>query len=137
MEIYKYAINTKDWKNIVNSNLKGKQRQTAFDNYIKATGTKVTLQNYFDDDQRDSYPKDYSYQYFGEVKNSLERLAAAEMEYDDDLSYCSAKDNHPEDLCESRTDWDDMKNYADGLYRFIEQLKSEIASGVLTINKID
>ena len=50
MEIYKYAINTKDWKNIVNSNLKGKQRQTAFDNYIKATGTKVTLQNYFDDD---------------------------------------------------------------------------------------
>ena len=31
------------------------------------------------------------------------------------------------------TDWDDMKSYADGLYYFIESLKSEIAEGKIIL----
>jgi hypothetical protein len=43
----------------------------------------------------------------------------------------NVKSNHPEELIESRTSWNEMKNYADGLYWFIDSLISDVA-----INKI-
>ena len=132
MEIYKYYYNTKEWKDLVNdSSLKGKVRDLAIDNHIKTKGEKVSIQDYFNDHQRNGWYNDkgYSYKCFGEVENCIERLIKAERDFDDDLSYCDAIERHPEDLCESRTDWEDMKSYADGLYYFIESLKSEIAEG--------
>lgn len=134
MEIYKYYYNTKEWKNLVNdSSLKGKARDLAIDNHIKTKGEKVSIQDYFNDNQRNSFSwyndKGYSYKCFGEVENCIERLAKAETDYDDDLSYCDARERHPEDLCEERTNWENMKSYANGLCYFIESLKSEIAEG--------
>lgn len=137
MDIYKYDTTSKEWKDICNSSLSGKKRDEAFDNYIKTKGKKVTLAEYFQDGERNSFSfyhdKGYSYRVFGEAENCFERLAKEEIDWDDGLCYCSAKDRHPEDLCESRTDWDEMKSYADGLYWFIESLKGEIARGEIVL----
>lgn len=139
MEIYKYYHNTKEWNEICNSKLKSKEREAAFDNYIKTKGQKVTLQEYFKDYDRNSFSlykeRNYAYKCFGEAKNCLERLAMEETDWDDGLSYCSAKSHHPEDLIESRTDWDEMQSYADGLYYFIESLKREIAEGKIVVTE--
>ena len=135
MEIYKYYYNTKEWQEICNGKLKSKEREAAFDKYIKEKGQKVSLQDYFKDSDRNSCrDKGYSYKFFGEAENCFERLAKEEIDYDVDLCYCSAKNRHPEDLCESRTDWDEMRSYANGLYYFIESLKSEIASGKIKVD---
>ncbi len=137
MEIYKYYHNTKEWNEICNSKLKSKEREAAFDNYIKTKGQKVTLQEYFRDYDRNGFnvykARNYAYKCFGEAENCLERLAREETDWDDGLSYCSAKSHNPEDLIESRTDWDEMQSYADGLYYFIESLKREIAEGKIVV----
>lgn len=136
MEIYKYYHNTKEWREIVNSKLKNKEKEAAFDNYIKECGVKVSLQDYFKDYQRKKYFVDYSYKCFGEATNCFERLAKGEIDWDNDLRYCDKSESHPEDLVEERTDWGKMKSYADGLADFISLLKSEIADGTLTISTI-
>ena len=38
MDIYKYDITTDEWNAICNSDLSGKKREEAFDNYIKTKG---------------------------------------------------------------------------------------------------
>lgn len=134
MEIYKYYYDTDEWEQIRNSNLKGKKREEAFDAYIKEHGEKVSIKDYFNDGERDNWrDKTYSYKCFGEAENCFERLAKSEMNFDNDLCYCSVSNNSPEDLIEERTDWDEMKSYADGLYYFIERLKGEIASGKIVL----
>lgn len=137
MDIYKYDQTTKEYKAICNSNLSGKKRDEAFDNYIKTKGQKVTLKEYFSDGERKSYDwrheKQYNYKCFGEATNCIERLAKEEMDWDEGLSYCGAKENHPEDLVESRCDWDEMQDYANGLYWFVQQLKSEFVDGTLVL----
>ena len=136
MEIYKYYQNTKEWHEIVNSKLKGAAREDAFRKYIKETGKLVSIQEYFKDYSRNNWRTDYYYQFFGEAKNCIERLAKGEIDYDNDLAYCIRLERSPEDLVECRTDWNDMKAYADGLASFISTLKDEIANGTLTINTI-
>lgn len=135
IKIYKYDYNDKGFRAVVNDNtLKGKKREEALDNWIKANGTEVTIKDYFNDHNRDSfYDKEYSYHCDGKPNNCIERLAYAEIEYDGDLSYCTVREHSPEDLIESRTDWDEMRNYADGLAYFIDNLKSEIAEGKIIL----
>lgn len=136
MEIYKYYYNNQEWERIRNSNLRGKERDEAFDAYIKEHGEKVSVKDYFNDGEREGWrDKNYSYKCFGEAENCFERLAKGEIDFDDDLSYCSVSKNSPEDLIEERTDWDEMKSYADGLDYFISQLKREIASGKIIIKQ--
>lgn len=135
IEIYKYTYDTNEWKNICNSKLQGQERQNAFNEYIKTYGTKVTIREYFKDFRRkDDYYTKISYKCFGKPTNAIEQIVYAETDYLDNLSYLSAKDNHPEDLIESRTDWEDMKDYADGMYYFIQDLMGDIANGVITLN---
>lgn len=135
MEIYKYnrsLTETKEWQDILNSTYSYKERNKLFDELIKKNGNEVTVQEYFSDGKRISiYSCNSKYLYicFGKPSNLFERLALSEINYDDDLSYFNLKKYHPEDLTESRTDWDDLKDYADGMYYFIEELKNEIASG--------
>lgn len=134
MEIYKYYHNTKEWNEICNGKLKSKEREAAFDNYIKEHGEKVSVKDYFNDGDRDGWrDKTYSYKCFGEAENCFERLAKGEIDYDNGLSYCSVSNKFPEDLIEERTNWNEMKSYADGLYYFIERLKREIASGKIVL----
>lgn len=135
MKIYRYSPNSTEYQKILNDNsLKSKQKDNALNDAIQTLGTEVTLQEYFNDTKRNFYFKDYNYQCFGDAKNIIERLAYGEIKYDNDLSYCNIKENFPEDLIESRTDWNDMKDYADGLYYFIKSLKSEIACGNIIFN---
>ena len=136
MEIYKYNPQTKEWRDILNSSLKGKKREDAFDEYIKKFGEKVSIQDYFNDDNRNDWSTDYSYKFFGNAENCIERLVKGEIDWDEDLCYCLRLERSPEDLIECRTDWNEMKSYANGLVYFINSLKREIASGKLTINTI-
>ena len=135
IKIYKYDYNDKGFRAVVNDNtLKGKKREEAINDWIKANGTEVTIKDYFNDDKRYSfYNKEYSYHYDGKPENCIERLAYDELEYDSDLSYCTVREYSPEDLIESRTSWDEMKNYADGLDSFINSIKSEIANGTICV----
>ena len=134
IKIYKYNPEDKRFRDVVNDNtLKGKKREEALDNWAKENGAEVSIKDYFNDYNRNSWRKDYAYRCFGKAENCIERLAYAEIEYDGDLSYCSVRENSPEDLIESRTDWDAMKSYADGLAYFIDSLKSEIADGKIIL----
>lgn len=136
MEIYKYRNNTTEWEEIRDSKLEGKEREAAFDDYIKRTGQLVTVQEYFKDNNRlHGYYTNIHYQCFGECKNFIDKLAYGEIEYDNQLYYITARNNHPEDLIESRTDWGEMKSYADSLADFIESLKDDIANGLIIIKE--
>ena len=135
MEIYKYTYDTNEWENIRNSKLQGQERENAFNEYIKTYGTKVSIQEYFQDFRRkDDYYTKISYKCFGKPTNAIEQIGYAEIDYLDNLSYLSAKYNYPEDLIESRTDWEAMKDYANGMYYFIQDLIGDIANGVITLN---
>lgn len=130
MEIYRYNPNCKEWEDVRNSKLKGAERENAFKEVVKKIGTKLTLQEYFSIPcRRSDWRKEICYQCIGKPINILEELAFSEIDYHEELSYINAKDRFPEDLIESRTDWEEMKNYADNLAYFIDRLKAEIGNG--------
>lgn len=130
MEIYKYNPNCQEWENIRNSKLEGIERDNAFKECAKKIGTKLTLQEYFSIPFRESdWSKGVCYICVGKPTNLLERLAFSEMDYDSNLSYINMSQSFPEDFIESRTSYEDMIDYADGLKYFIEELKDEIANG--------
>lgn len=138
IKIYKYHSKDKRFRDVVNdSTLKGKKREEALDNWVKENGTEVSIKEFLNDYRRNSYHRydeDYIvYRCFGQPENCIERLAYGEIEWDNDLSYCNARNHSPEDLIESRTDWDAMRDYADGLADFISALKSEIAEGKIIL----
>lgn len=132
MEIYRYNPNCKEWEDIRNSGLTGSKREEAFKECAKRIGTRLTLKEYFSMSIRESdWRTGICYQCIGKPDNILEELAYSEIEYLSELSYCSIRDHCPEDLIESRTDWDTLKGYADDLASFIERLKNEIGTGNL------
>ena len=129
-EIYKYNPNCPEWENVRNSKLEGIEREKAFDECTKKIGTKLTLQEYFSIYFRESdWTQGVCYRCIGKPTNLLERLAFSEMDYDSNLSYINMSKSFPEDFIESRTSYEDMIDYADGLKDFIEELKDEIATG--------
>ena len=136
IKIYKYNPSSTWFKDVVNdSALKGKKRDIAIENTIKEHGVQISIVEYFKDWKRNSWGKDYCYACYGEAENSIERLVNAEINYDESLIYLSAKDNNPKDLIESRTNWDEMKSYADGLYWFINSVISDVAIGNIIISQ--
>ena len=136
IKIYKYNPSSNWFKDVVNdSTLKGKKRDIAIENAIKEHGVQISIVEYFKDWKRNSWGKDYCYACYGEVENSIERLANAEINYDEGLTYLDAKNNHPEDLIESRTSWDEMKDYANGLYWFIDSLISDIVTDKISVSQ--
>jgi len=134
IQIYRYQHDTQKWHDLINSSLTGKERDNSINDFIKENGTEVSIQEYLNDFNRDSFRnKGYSYKCFGQAENCIERLVYGELEYDEGLSYCKTREHFPEDLCESRTDWEDMKSYADGMASFIDCLKSEVANGTIKV----
>ena len=140
MKIYKY--NQSGWRSFNESIKDKKDSKVLKEDYIINNGELVSLQEYFADHNRNFsgywncatqkwVDKDYSYGCCGKPTNCLERLAYAEIEFDGDLYYCDLVKNSPEDLCKSRTDWEDLKGYADGFVSFINQLKDEIAQNII------
>lgn len=136
IKIYKYSPNSIWFKGVINdSALKGKKRDLAIENAIKEHGEQISIVEYFKDLNRNSWGKDYCYSCYGEPEDSIERIVNAEINYDNDLNYLSAKNNNPEDLIESRTSWDEMKDYADGLYWFINSVISDVVSGKIIVSQ--
>ena len=43
-------------------------------------------------------------------------------------TYINMKSNFPEDFIESRTDWDDMVNYADEMESFIKEIMDDMVN---------
>ena len=133
-KIFKYIFDTKEWDKIRNSKLKSKEREKLFNEYILKNGEQVTLQDYFNDnDRKKCWRTNVAYKCFGEPTNSFEKLAYGEIESYGNLMFCSMYDDFYEDFTESRTSWDEMFEYAKGLYYFINDLKDEIAKGIYTI----
>lgn len=146
MEILKYrnSLGPK-LREVLNNHgdLDGIKRQELVDEFIRANGEKITAQEYFNHDDRNSHSywdaahqkfvdPEYSFYTFGEPKNCMERLIKEEIDGgDDDLSYIWLSEDNHEDLCESRTDWESLKGYTDGLYAFIKQVKREFEEGKL------
>ena len=95
IKIYKYNHTDNEYRTVVNSKLKSKEREKAIDKWIEENGTETPIQTYFKDVHRNSWGNDYSYKAFGTPDNCIERLAYGEIEYDNELSYCDAKNNHP------------------------------------------
>lgn len=136
MKIYKYNPNCKEWEDIRNSKLVGIKRDNAFNECAKNIGVELTIQEYFDTYPRESdWEKGVCYCCIGEPTNILERLAYSEMEYDEDLSYIHRSKASPEDFVESRTSYEDMIYYADGLARFIDEIKDAIGNGNLILKE--
>lgn len=70
-------------------------------------------------------PQRYGYDWVldGEPSTIVEHLLAYKLGLSGP-SYARALRNHPEVLIEERTDWDDMKNYADEMEDFLDTLCS-------------
>lgn len=132
MEIYRFDPRCKEWEEIRDSGLTGLKREEAFKECAKKIGTRLSLEEYFSIPSRENnWMKGVCYECIGQPNNILEELACGEIEYSGELYYCNLRDRRPEDLIESRTDWDTLKGYADDLASFIERLKDEIGTGKL------
>ena len=95
----------------------------------------ISIVEYLKDWNRNGWGKDYCYACYSETENSIERFVNAEINGDGCLDYWNVKNNCPEDLIESRTNWDEMKDYADGLYWFINSVISDFITGKIIVSK--
>ena len=135
IEIYKYTYDNDEWENIRCRKLERQEKEKAFDEYIQQKGTKLTIQEYFQDFfRRDNHHNKTSYKCFGKPTNAIEQIVFAETDYFDNLSYYTMSYSFPEDMIESRTDWDNMKDYADKMCYFINDLIDDIAEGKIIVN---
>lgn len=136
IEIYKYNPRSIWFKDVVNDDtLKGRKRDIAIANAIKEHGAQISIVEYLKDWNRNDWGKDYCYACYGETENSIERFVNAERNGDGCLNYWNVKNDCPEDLIESRTSWDEMKGYADGLYRFINSVISDVVEGKIVVSQ--
>lgn len=139
MKIYRYSIETEEFNKIRNSSLTGQKREDTFDEYIERTGTEISIQDYFNLNKSDRTNRrrksNIKYTTIGKPENILDELAFSEHNYSSKLYYSNAVYDDPEDLVESRTDYDTLKSYADELVCFIDDLKDAIAAGHLKISK--
>ncbi len=132
MEIYRFDPRCKEWEDIRNSNLVGSKKEMALKDCVRKIGTRLTLEEYFSiPSRKNNWMIGVCYECVGEPNNILEELAYGEIEYSEELYYCHMSEDCPEDLIESRTDWNTLKGYADDLAQFIERLKNEIGTGKL------
>lgn len=136
IEIYKYNPRSIWFKDVVNDDtLKRRKRDIAIANVIKEHGAQISIVEYLKDLNRNDWGKDYCYACYGETENSIERFVNAEINGDGCLNYWNVKNDCPEDLIESRTSWDEMKGYADGLYWFISSVISDFITGKIIVSK--
>lgn len=126
MKIIIYDPNTKEFSEFINSlKCNGAERIEAIDAYIADNGKEISAAEFV----RDSYLytrwcRKLHYKFIGEPCSPLEKMV--KFAYGG-ASYISMKENFPEDFTESRTDWDDMVDYADEMASFIEEIMEDLA----------
>lgn len=137
MEIYIYNINTEELNRIRDLKVKSEEREKLIEEYVIRTGSRITPQQFFREsrwNRKNQWRNGKAYHVVGKPKNIIERLVYSEVEYDSELYYVNARYDYPEDMVESRTDWEEMKTYADELVSFIEEVKEQIANGTIVVS---
>ena len=126
MKIIIYDPNTKEFSEFISFlDCNGVERDDAIDSYIADNGKEISAAEFV----RDSYLytgwcRKLHYKFIGEPCNPLEKMV--KFVYSG-VSYINMKESFPEDFTESRTDWDDMVNYADEMASFIEEIMEDLA----------
>lgn len=128
MKIIIYDPHTEEWSGFINSldsNCRGEERDKAITAYIEKTGKEVSPTEFLKNRHvyTDSFGE-FRYRFIGEPNTPLEKLVRFIYS---GSNYINMKRKFPEDFTESRTDWDDMVNYADEMACFIEELMEDMA----------
>ena len=127
MKIIIYNPNTKEWNKFINSlDCKGEERDKAIEAYITKIGQEVSASEFVNNNH--SYTNlfgDLCYEFIGEPNTPLEKIV--KFVYSGS-NYINMKSKFPEDFVESRTDWEDMMDYANEMANFINELMEDMAN---------
>lgn len=126
MKIIIYNPNTDEWGKFINSlTCDYKERDRLIDNHIVEIGKEISAKEFVNNSHTYTFwGSQLRFRFIGEPTDPLEKLV--KYVYDGD-NYIYMKDHFPEDFVESRTDWDDMVDYADDMSRFIRNLMEDLA----------
>lgn len=126
MKIIIYNPNTNEWDKFIRSlNYKGEERDKVIQDYIIKIGQEISVSEFVKNSYLyTSWSSKLRYKFIGEPSNTLEKIVAFIY---DSPSYIHMKRSFPEDFIESRTDWDDMINYADEMASFIKEIMEDLA----------
>ena len=128
MKIIIYNPHTKEWNEFINSlgcDCKGEERDKAIEAYITKIGQEVSTSEFVNNNY--TYTNlfgDLCYKFIGEPNTPLEKI----VKFVYSGSYIDRKRRAPEDFIKSRTDWDDMMDYADEMANFINELMEDMAN---------
>ena len=128
MKIIIYNPHTKEWNEFINSlsyNCKGKERDKTIEAYITKIGQEVSTSEFVNNNH--TYTNlfgDLCYEFIREPNTPLEKI----VKFVYSGSYIDRKRRAPEDFIKSRTDWDDMMDYADEMANFINELMEDMAN---------
>lgn len=129
MKIIIYNPNTKEWNKFVDSlgcDCKGIERDKAAQAYIIETGQEISVKEFVSNSHLyTSWSSKLRYKFIGEPCNPLEKIV---MFVYSGSTYINMKSKFPEDFIESRTDWDDMVNYADEMESFIKEIMDDMVN---------
>ena len=126
MKIIIYNSNTKEWNKFINSlDCKGEERDKAIEAYITKIGQEVSASEFVNNHIYTNLFGDLCYEFIGEPNNPLEKIV--KFVYSDS-NYINMKSRFPEYFVESRTDWEDMMDYADEMANFINKLMKDMAN---------
>lgn len=126
MKILIYNPNTKEWDTFIKSlDCKGEERDNAIKSYITKTGKEISAKEFVNNEyEYTRWNSDLCYKFIGEPCNPLEKIVAFVYS---SSSYIHMKRSFPEDFIESRTDWEDMVDYADEMESFIKEIMEDLA----------
>lgn len=126
MKIIIYNPNTKKWNKFINSlDCKGEERDKAIEAYITKIGQEVSTLEFVNNNYTyTNLFSDLCYEFIGEPNTPLEKI----VKFVYSGSYIDRKRRAPEDFIKSRTDWDDMMDYADEMANFINELMEDMAN---------
>lgn len=128
MKIIIYNPHTKEWSKFIDSlgcDCKGIERDNAVKSYIAKTGKEISVKEFVNNEYKYTrWNSDLRYKFVGEPCNPLEKIVAFVYS---SSSYIHMKRSFPEDFIESRTDWEDMINYADEMESFIKEIMEDLA----------
>lgn len=129
MKIIIYNPHTKEWNEFINSlgcDCKGEERDEIVKAYITEIGREISASEFVNNSYlyTDLFGE-LRYKFFEEPNSPLEKLIWFVYS---GPNYINMKRSFPEDFIESRTDWDDMVNYADEMASFIKEIMEDLAN---------
>ena len=126
MKIIIYNPHTKEWNKFINSlGCNDEERDKAIKAHIDKIGQEISATEFVNNSHiyGDLFGK-WRYKFIGEPNDLLEKT----VKFVYSGSYIDRKRRAPEDFIESRTDWDDMVDYADEMANFINTLMEDMAN---------